>query len=213
MEIKLPQNIISRKSSPSTVKLSSRSNSLFQIVLLIIVIVLFSWFVLMPKVAQVNTVKAQLETFKQRDASLQTDLNKLEELVAKLKMSGDQVAKLEEALPVELNTIRLNQLITKLGSDSGATLGELSILSKGDDVVAGNRELLKNPFGVERAVQKINISISATGNYEQLKSFLQKLENNARIMDVNSIEFASNQDGLLELQINVNVYYLGTENQ
>lgn len=188
---------------------TGRRNPVFEIVLLLLVLALFFWFVVRPKMDQLAGSQDTLAAVQQTASSLSKDLANLKALVEVLKNSPDEVAKLDEALPLENNNVRINQLITTLAKTSGVILAEINVASQNDAVVAGNKTVLQNPFGGERILRKINADVHVIGNFNQLVAFLQKLENNARIMDIRALRLGGDQDGFLDLKINLDLYDFG----
>ena len=207
MAIEISRGISKNIGNLHSLKQTASRNPFAKIVLLILVIGLVSWFVVKPKMQEQATLQEQLAQAKKQRGSFQADSEKLQKLIGTLENSPKEVAKLDEVVPLEVSTIRDNQLIQALAKSSGLTVGDINISSQGDAVVAGDKVVLQNPYQVVRRLQIVNAGVYVIGNFEQIKAFLEALENNARIMDILSIAIAANQDGLLDLKINMNLYY------
>lgn len=196
--------------SPST---SSQKNaphySLFEIVLLVVVTALFYWFIVQPKQASLKVLNEGLNKLQQEDKSLSADLDKMNSLIRSLKNNPDKIAKLNEALPLDGKTPDVYLLITELARSSGVTVGDINVSGRSNDIVAGNQALIEHPFSAKRELQTLAVKVYVIGTYEQLKAFLQKLESNARVMDIVSLDMSATQNGLLALDLNLNTYFFG----
>lgn len=177
--------------------------------LLVIVVALFYWFIVQPKQESLKVLRQGLLKLQGEDKSLSSNLEKMDSLIRSLKSSPDKVAKLDEALPLDGRTPDLYLLINELARSSGVTVGDINVSGSSDAIIAGNQALLEHPFLAERAVQTLAVKVYVIGTYEQLKAFLQKLETNARVMDVVSLDMSSTQNGLLALDLNLNTYFFG----
>lgn len=182
-------------------------HSLIEVVLLIVVIGLFLWFIVQPKKAELASQNEILSELQQEEAELSSNLTKLENLVEKLKANPKAVSQLDEALPLTNNTTRIHLLLEELASASGIVIGDINVIGENDAVVAGDTELLADPFAASRTLKVFNTGISLIGTYEQLVSFMQKIENNARIMEIVSLEFAGTDEGFLDLKLTLDIYY------
>lgn len=209
MALEIPKGISKNIGNLDSLKQTASRNPSVKIVLLILVIGLVSWFVVKPKMQEQAALREQLAQAQKERSSFQADVEKLQGLIGTLENSATEVAKLDEVLPLQISTVRDNQLIQVLAKSSGLTVGDINISSQGDAVVAGDKVVLQNPYQVARGLQIVSAGVYVIGNFDQIKAFLQALENNARIMDILSLKIAANQDGLLDLKINMNLYYFG----
>jgi len=186
--------------------------SIVVIVLLIVVIGLFSWFILRPKRAELSAKQGTLSKLETEENQLSENLAKLKALVVELKDSPGKTAKLDEALPLSDDTPRPDMLLEQLARSTGVTVGDINIISENDAVIAGNTKLLEKPFDVSRGLKIMEGALQVTGNYQQLKSFLQKLETSARLIDTTALTLSGTDKGLLNLSLNFRMYYFGPQN-
>lgn len=187
--------------------LQGSRNSIIEVVLLIIVIVLFSWFLVWPKKAELQTRVDAYKVVEESYNSLAGDVDKLKDLVKQLEASGPEVEKLDEFLPLQERSVVTQLLFTKLAQTSGVVIGDINITSPGDVIVGGDKELLKNPFGPERALKILPVNIVVSGTMSQITDFVRKLENYGRLMDINSLDLSVEKDDILNLRLNLNTYY------
>ena len=133
----------------------------------------------------------------------------LKVMIANLKSSPDKIVKLDQALPLDGNVVRLKILIDAISAGSGVVVGDISVSSsKADAVVAGDKALLANPFGTTRTLQKLTGSIYVIGTFPQLKAFMEKLEASGRLVDVSDVSIDGASAGNLNLRLAFTSYYL-----
>lgn len=195
--------------SPVT-RVSSRlksSGSMFQLIVLVMVAVIFYWFIVGPKRQEIKEQRRQITSLQEKSAELSKQLATLDTLVKQLKRNGPEIAKLDESLPLHGRTTWLHLLTEQLVTSSGLTLGSLSVSNVEDDFIAGNRELMQNPFKAKRQVKKVSANLGVSGTVAQFEAFLKKLENNARIIDVKVLEISGAQDQLVDFKLTFDAYY------
>jgi Tfp pilus assembly protein PilO len=177
-------------------------------VLLILIIGLFYWFVVQPKKNEKKAHQLVLVQAQEQQAKLSSQLRILEELIAELRSHSKDVEKLDEALPLEMNNIRLQLLLETIARNSGLTVADVVVNSRaGSDVVAGNRELLKNPYKTGRTLQKANVAVGVIGTFDQIRVFLEKIEKNSKVLDIISMDLQALKENSLQLGLNIETYY------
>lgn len=182
-----------------------------QLVLLIIIGVLFWWFIVSPKQTVVSDVSSQLKVLQSQESKIADASALLQQRITDLDNNQQQIAKLDQALPLDDSTLRLNLLVNNLVQSSGVTIGSLNISGQSaDTIVSGNKALLSNPFGPTRTVKAYSVAMSVNGSFDQVMALLNKLENSGRIMDITSLSVSGSSPGVLTLQLNLSVYYLST---
>jgi len=213
MPLDVNQSIpITSSTTPTKTKIT---HSLYEVVLLVIAIILFYIYVLAPKSRSLNEQKNQLAQLQNQQRQWEDSLKSLQKLALDLANGKTKIVNLDEALPLSDKSIDLNLLMRSLANDSGVTVGDITISGPGDAVVSGDKELLANPYGVKRTLQRLTASVFVIGTYQQLQTFLQKLENYGRVMDVTTVDISSAKDNLLSIKLGINSYYFaqGQNNQ
>lgn len=204
MDIKMPNNL---SGSQTMGYLKASSHSLFEVFLLIIFIGLFYWFIVMPKKHTLDTVSQQLSKTQQDQKALAASVDKLRDLIAQLHAHYQDFDRLDQALPLDGSAIRFELLLKSLGQASGVILGDVGINGDNGGVAAGNKALLDKPFNVQRTVHNLTANVSAVGNYDQLTLFLQKLEQDARIINITSLTISGYNANQLSLRASLEAYY------
>jgi len=129
-------------------------------------------------------------------------------MIQTLNSSSNQVADLDQALPLDGNTVNLQILINSLAQSVGVAVTDVEVSGQPNTVVAGDKALLSDPYGATRTLQTLAGNLSVTGSFAQLQAFLQKLETSARLIDVTDLEMDAAAGGNLSLRLGINAYYL-----
>jgi Tfp pilus assembly protein PilO len=186
----------------------SSRNSMFEVGLLLIICLLFSWFILLPKRAEVAQKQSNLETVKKQGDNTSKQLATLQSLVNSLPSDSQNIAELDQALPLDGSTIRLQLLIQNLAQSVGVTVGNISVSGNPSGEVSGNTALLANPYGASRTVQTMDGTLDVVGSFQQLQSLLQKLENSGRLIDMDSMTInQGSSPGNLDMNLTFKAYY------
>lgn len=170
------------------------SNPTIQIVILMIIVVLFSWFLLKPKLATTMETRKSLDTANAKLKQIENDKRDLNKLVNELQSSKKEVALVDEALPLGGRISKVNLLLENLVQTSGMTLALMNAEDTDEIISAGNKEVLKNPYQPGRALHTAEISLSVSGNMEQFRNLLQLIETNSRILDIKEVEVAAGEN-------------------
>src|SRR6185436_1264822 len=111
-------------------QLKPAANPILEISLLVVVCFLLTWFVILPKKAQIEERKTQLAAAQAEEAQVAGKLNKLKELVQSLQSHKEQVGYLDKALPLDGKVLQLRFLLQDLADSSGVTVGNIEVTSK-----------------------------------------------------------------------------------
>lgn len=202
MNLEFPKNI--NIGLPPQIKDSQ--NTLFEIVILIVVCGLFGWFVILPKRAEVDSRQGLLNKYSEENKKMRNTLDTLNALVREVKSHPSEIVKLDDAIPLEGKPTYLQILVQRLAESAGVTVQDVNV-SGITGVVAGNAELVKNPFGTQRSLQKLSGAVYVLGNFPQLLSFLNKIETSGRVIQVSDVEIQGGQANNLSLKLVFDAYY------
>jgi Tfp pilus assembly protein PilO len=97
-------------------------------------------------------------------------------------------------------------LLDSLTQSSGVTVGEISIVDKGEAIYANDKNLASDPYKVKRNLRKFSGSLYVLGSYDQLQTFLNQLEQSGRIINITGIEIGREQEGRLSLRATIEAY-------
>jgi Tfp pilus assembly protein PilO len=181
----------------------------FQIIMLVVVIVLVSWFLLRPKMSEVAQSKAKIEDLTQAKETATDTINKLESLITKMNASTEDIKKLDELLPLEGRPTKVSVMLEKYVQNAGMSLANIAVESPDnkEQVVAGNHQLLDKPYEQARTQQVLEASASVTGSVEQFESLLKTLEASSRILDVQQIEIKADDEKAITFRLKILTYF------
>lgn len=175
---------------------SKMSSRLLQAVLLLIVLALFVWFIFIPRWNSYQQINQQLALLSNQEAQLQSEQAELNRLVSVMRQSTQEVALLDEALPLSSRPTKIAMLIEAYAQNSAMLLSGLNISEPDKFIAAGNKAVLADPFSSNRSLATIDVSLTVAGNTEQFKNFLQLLEQSGRIIDVESFTVTRPETGI-----------------
>ncbi len=161
---------------------------ILQSVLLIVAGVLLWWFVVSPKYDAIKSQRAELVKINGQKEVFEQEQIELNKLIDKLKSSDEQIKLLDEAVPLSTRPTQIAVMLESYARSSSLEVSAINVSNLDKNVVAGNKELLAQPYKPQRGLSTVNVSIGLTGNTEQFKNFLQLLEDSGRLIDINSLE-------------------------
>jgi Tfp pilus assembly protein PilO len=180
-------------------------NYLAKIFLLLLIIGAGYWFMVSPKMVTQNTKKDQLSQLTKEREDLASSISTFNKLVSDLNSHSQDAARLDEALPLQSKSFRMNLLIRKLAETAGVTVQDVNFSEKAG-VIAGSKDTSAQPFAGTRTLQKFTGSVAVTGNFDNIQAFIKNVENNSRIMDIQNFDISGSSDGALSLKLNLITY-------
>ncbi|HEV8666220.1 MAG TPA: type 4a pilus biogenesis protein PilO [Candidatus Paceibacterota bacterium] len=126
-----------------------------------------------------------------------------DQLLAKRNtFSTDDVQKLTEILPDNVDNIRLIIDINNIASRHGLSLSGVDI---GDIAGSGNALAAGNTTG---PVGSVDVSFGVTTSYDNMLSFLTDLEHSLRLVDVQKLAFTAGQGDSATYTFTIRTYWL-----
>lgn len=187
-----------------------KRSSLFEAIILLVVVVLFGWFLLKPKNQSLSEQKSQADVLSKQATSTSEAKADLEKLVSQMRNNATDVALLDEALPLQSRLSKVEVVLEQYTRDAGLQLSNISVDIPDAGVAAADASLAKNQFEVKRKLQTTPFTVTAAGTMQQLRAFLLLLENGGRLIDVAGVEVASQTDSLT-FRIKVKSYAYASE--
>lgn len=180
----------------SVSKSSQMRNPVLQAVLIVILVVLFGWFVVLPKNKQVSEKSTQLDAMQTQVKNLEADLETVNRLVADLQTSEDNIKLVDEALPLSNRPTKIALLLEEYARSSGMQVAQINVGNEDMVTVAGDKAVLEKPYDASRALTTTNVTVTVGGSIEQFKNFLTLLETSGRIIDVESFSVSSSEGSI-----------------
>jgi Tfp pilus assembly protein PilO len=188
-------------------KLSS-NNALFEVGLLLVICGLFTWFIILPKRAEISQKQSALQDVTTKESGIADKVKALDAKISSLENSSDKIRQLDEALPLDGDVIKPRLLLEKMASDANVTVGNISVTAKPGSVAAGNTDLLAHPYDTTRSLQTLSAAVYVLGSFQQLQTFLQEVEQSGRLMNVSGLAIAQDSQGQLSMKLTMDIYYL-----
>lgn len=197
----------------------------FTLMGLVIILLFFSfYFLLLPKYKEIREeggldYEAKVKTLEAK----KNELEQLKDLQKELaKISKGEMEKLEKILPSSQALPDIFLQMENLAKESGLKVTRVSI-SEGEGEVSGSEnggsEAAKESKKKNKTTTtqmsnignvSVSLSVEGSGSYESLKVFLDNIEDNLRIVDVNSLSYSPSvtPDQPTSYTINLITYYL-----
>ena len=180
-------------------KILSRYYKMITLVLVTSVFVL-GYYLLVPKYQEISLGgEYSLDTLEQEKSSRQNYLKDLKKIIENYnQISQEDIDKLKQILPEQKDIPNLFIQLQALVEDNGFILSSV-------DISEGNAGVAKGNNSNGAVIQRLNINLDLVGrDYIALKEFLQSLEYNLRLYDVNAVYFVPGSD---TYSINLFTYY------
>ena len=184
----------------------SANFSLTEVVLLLIMIGLFSWYMILPKQSALQAKKTQMQGLENDKGKIDGEIETLNASVKTLASNKSTVAEIDEALPFDSRTTKLQMLVQYLAGQAGVSLETVSFDEDAKKVYASNQESVKNPYAQPRNLKKISGSIAVIGTFDQIQEFIGKIEKSARVLNILSMELVLQEDNKMSLKLDLEAY-------
>jgi len=201
MDLHIPKSEFS-----SPIGATSR-HTVFEVLLLIIIIALFYWFIVKPKQTELAGLNTQYQQLSDQEAKLEANKQKLTDAIADMANHPDAVAALDEALPLDNRVTKLYIVLESLTKSSVMTVGDINVAFPNSSPMAGDRTLLANPYSAKRTLQKLSTGLDVVGTFDQFQGLLKKIESSGRLINVTGIDIKSSTGVLLDFKLSLESYY------
>ncbi len=177
-----------------TVKFLSRYHKALTVVLVIIIFAI-GYYVLAPKFQEIISQRTDLKNLTKDKQARESYLADLEKLVANYqKINKSDVENLDQILPTQKDIPGLFVQLQALAQENGFTLATV------------NLEEEPSITSREEKIRKININLNLVGgDYQSLKKFLEAVEYNLRLFDVDAVYFSPDSNNY---SISLFTYYI-----
>lgn len=178
---------------------------------LILLVVVFAfvlvYFFLMPVATTYRSNRIALENLKIDQSVLEEKQQKLQNLDKTIKEKKSFIDQTKEVLPENPQVAEALVLISKLAKDNGLYINNF-IPKPVDDTAS-----VQQPGTVRFDYKRVELQIDITGNYPNLKKFVESLENNVRPVNIVNIaikgggEIKRGASDLLRFNLKGYIYY------
>ncbi|MEK9200957.1 MAG: type 4a pilus biogenesis protein PilO [Patescibacteria group bacterium] len=168
------------------------------LILSLILVIFLSAFALRPTLVTVASLFGQIREQKMIANQLNKKIQNLQVASDLMETEKERLALLNQALPNTPNVSQWVESVQQLSIESGVVVESLSL----GNTVFG-RQI--QPEKIE--VVKTNFSISISGDYDQVESFVTGLEDFLRITIVTDLRLSRNQEGQLSANVKGAIAY------
>jgi Tfp pilus assembly protein PilO len=145
---------------------------------LILGVIFFGW----PEYKNFNNLKLQIEERKAELENKNKYFSELNSISLKLKEYGSDLSKIDSALPTTSIVPDVINFLAEKSSQNGLILEKVKL----DKI---------SPLEKDSKIQKISLTLSLSGFYPALRSFVYSLQKSAKLIEVDSIMFSESQPG------------------
>ena len=185
----------------------SRSNAtVFEAFIMIALLAVSYPYLIHPKQNELSENQARLTNLKKdlgQFEQTKSDLENLKRILNKPENAA-KINVIDEALPLQTRVTRTYELVDDLISRSALTKGNLSVDQSID--LAGVFLGKGSEFALQRKVIPVNIDISLTGTIDNFAGFLQLLEQENRVFDLQSLDITPEKEGSLAFHMVLKTY-------
>jgi Tfp pilus assembly protein PilO len=148
----------------------------FIALVLVVIILAVGYFIALPQWKAYKVAKVQLGIEQTRKAQLEEAQKQINAFLAEYRQHSADALKLNNALPLGEDQIHnILKTLETLAASSGITLSSLSF------------EIASQTTPVNYTIQPVDINIAISGSYDAFRSWLGHVEENIRLIDINTI--------------------------
>ena len=152
-----------------------------------------------PKYGQITELRTALQNREELIAGRQEALTKVAQLYQDYTENEDQIALISRIVPAQKNTAEIISAIDNIAIRSRVSIANLQIT-----------EAKKNSNAKDAStLNSVKVNLEINGDYYSVKLFLQNLEKNLRIFDIETLNMAvEEKTGLIATTITGQAYFL-----
>lgn len=179
---------------------------LFSLAAVVVVVLTAAWYLAIyrPASAKITSAHKAYAAAAAQIHSLDAQVASLQSLEARIPADKARLASLDAALPTTPN---LRALLDQLHALATSTATQLTTVSPSPPQPANTTQAPAKPGGTPTGLQKIGITMSATGTYQQLTSFLSGLTSLQRSLVIQSVSISGGATGKLSVSLATQVFY------
>lgn len=208
MALNLAPQTNTRRALGSIVELRKKTLqfSLTEVFFLLVLIGLFSWFLILPKWQAYVKEKDRYAQLVESKNKIESQISDLKDSIELMQNSSVAFAKLDESLPLATNPTTLPILFEEMTQSSDVVTRNLAIDDRRERTYATDKEAIKNPYKVPRLVRTVTGTLDVSGDFSRLQAFLKKIEKTNRLIKITSVDFEREQGDILLMRLNFETY-------
>ncbi|MDP2647898.1 MAG: type 4a pilus biogenesis protein PilO [Candidatus Yanofskybacteria bacterium] len=145
---------------------------------------------------KISTLRGAITLRENSIQEYQTILANIDEMKREYDQRSSDIRKFSAIIPVNKGTAELVSALERIANQTGIQIAEISLGSP--------TQSIQLPYEI------LNVSITAQGGYGALVAFLDGIEKNIRLLDVDVTDAIARQDSstVLDLKIQANAYFI-----
>ena len=187
-----------------------------EIILTLLVLAFFGAFALRPTILTIIDLLQQIESKEETITTLDQKIQSLSQAQVVFAQEAQNISLLDTAVPDTPLPEDLTRQIEGLAQQNsvavlGLSIGEVTLIGEDEREVRKSTELAPLP----QSAKELNFTISLTGNYQSLTSFLGSIQNLRRPIKIDSLSLNSSETetgSVLVLVISARAPFLKDEN-
>ena len=183
------------------------------IFLCLLACIIIVWQFILPLWDSIDFQKSRNSSLKEEVDKMEELINKLKELTLVYKQRQAEAERLEKFLPVGQNFGGILNYVEMMGAQAGIIVDSIDWAPKSEEESQTQKNITATTgqIGEIQAKNKtLSANISATGTYEAFKTFISNLENNIRLTEIKQIKLMPKGEGgsnIFDFDINAEMYY------
>jgi len=161
------------------------------IIICLLISLLLVFFLLWPEIQKYRdlnlSVKIKDIQIENQDKYFSQIKNKAE----KLKSYEEEISKIDSALPDDPGIPSVLEFVVQTANENGMQLTEIANTSIASAQKATGNQATQEPGVINNKLKEASIEFKILGEYSALKNFIATLEKNARLIELNTINFSS----------------------
>lgn len=177
---------------------------LILIFIILLSILLIGLFLIWPKYQKLSNLSREIEAKETELHYIEEYFAKLNRLSEELKKYENQVSKIDFALPSDssLALLSLINFLQRAGSQNGLIFTKLGSFSLTSPKVPTGTPTPETPS----KIKEISLGFEVSGSYFAFKNFLETLEKSAKLIEVETSSFSSEEGGIFSYNLNIKTY-------
>ena len=168
-----------------------------------LVVSLFAWYAIRPTMQTIFTLKREIVDKTDIDKKMENKISALIEAQAAYQEIEPNIPLIEQALPVYSDSPRAVHQLQGLAADADVTMSDLSLAAVP----------IATSTAVPNTITDFPISLTVTGTYPQITTFVHGILTLRRMMNIDSMLFSPSQSATpsgtqIKLDLKLKVFYL-----
>jgi len=185
--------------------------------LLFLGVVLIAWLVLWPEYSRMQTARDNQILVASDLEKIQQELNNAKKVISDYNNQKDKLEVLERALPPAPQVPQILADLEDLASRSGVELKEIRVTEKdressipgGSNASMPPESLSESAGSLPKAPElvELKVDVSASATYDNFRTFLDLLEKNMRLFDVQVLTSEGAEESLPSFSVVLSTFY------